>query len=55
MKQINLYKLQKIADFQKNIKDEISKLKMMDVNILDKQQIIKTRNLIRRWLGEIES
>lgn len=36
-------------------KDEISKLKMMDVNTLDKQQIIKTRNLIRRWLGEIES
>jgi len=36
-------------------KDEISKLKMMDVNILDKQQIIKTRNLIRRWLGGIES
>ena len=37
------------------LRDEISKLKMMDVNILDKQQIIKTRNLIRRWLGEIES
>ncbi|AVH47334.1 MULTISPECIES: ERF family protein [Staphylococcus] len=36
-------------------KDEISKLKMMDVNTLDKQQIIKTRNLIRKWLGEIES
>lgn len=36
-------------------KDEISKLKMMDVNTLDKQQIIKTRNLIRRWLGGIES
>ena len=36
-------------------KDEISKLKMMDVNTLDKQQIIKTRNLIRRRLGEIES
>lgn len=35
-------------------KDEISKLKMMDVNTLDKQQIIKTRNLIRRWLGGIE-
>ena len=28
-------------------KDEISKLKMMDVNILDKQQFIKIRNLIR--------
>lgn len=36
-------------------KDEIRKLKMMDVNTLDKQQIIKTRNLIRRWLGGIES
>ena len=36
-------------------KDEICKLKMMDVNTLDKQQIIKTRNLIRRWLGGIES
>ncbi|OFK82977.1 single-stranded DNA-binding protein [Staphylococcus sp. HMSC057A02] len=36
-------------------KDEISKLKMMDVNTLDKQQIIKTRNLIRKWLGGIES
>ena len=36
-------------------KDEISKLKMMDVNTLDKQQIIKTRNLIRRRLGGIES
>ena len=36
-------------------KEEISKLKMMDVNTLDKQQIIKTRNLIRRWLGGIES
>ena len=36
-------------------KDEICKLKMMNVNTLDKQQIIKTRNLIRRWLGGIES
>ncbi|AKC76383.1 ERF family protein [Staphylococcus haemolyticus] len=43
------------SGFSEKYKDEISKLKMMDVNILDKQQIIKTRNLIRRWLGEIES
>lgn len=42
------------SGFSEKYKDEISKLKMMDVNILDKQQIIKTRNLIRRWLGEIE-
>lgn len=43
------------SGFSEKYKDEISKLKMMDVNILDKQQIIKTRNLIRRWLGGIES
>ncbi len=43
------------SGFSEKYKDEISKLKMMDVNILDKQQIIKTRNLIRRWIGEIES
>lgn len=43
------------SELSEKYKDEISKLKMMDVNTLDKQQIIKTRNLIRRWLGGIES
>lgn len=35
-------------------KKEIAKLKNMNVNELDKQQIEKTRNLIKTWLGEIE-
>ena len=41
------------SGLSENIKDEISKLKMMDVNTLDKQQIIKTRNLIRKWLEKL--
>lgn len=43
------------SELSEKYKDEISKLKMMNVNTLDKQQIIKTRNLIRRWLGGIKS
>ncbi|GGG87911.1 DUF1071 domain-containing protein [Staphylococcus pragensis] len=35
-------------------KKEIIKLKNMDVNELERQQIDKTRNLIKTWLGEIE-
>ncbi|MDQ7222867.1 DUF1071 domain-containing protein [Staphylococcus haemolyticus] len=35
-------------------KKEIIKLKNMNVNELERQQIVKTRNLIKTWLGEIE-
>ncbi|MGD3158832.1 DUF1071 domain-containing protein [Staphylococcus haemolyticus] len=35
-------------------KKEIIKLKNMNVNELERQQIDKTRNLIKTWLGEIE-
>ena len=33
---------------------QIKKLKNMDVNTLNKQDIEKTRNLINTWLGEIK-
>lgn len=42
------------AGKSEQFKKEIIKLKNMNVNELERQQIDKTRNLIKTWLGEIE-
>lgn len=47
-------KIAEESDKRSQFEDQIKKLKNMDVDTLNKQDIKKTRNLINKWLGEIK-